>query len=60
MRVSGSTASMQSLLAAPPCLPLPPRHAAELIVDGGGTALPMLRQQDPKEYELPEEEEEGF
>ncbi len=32
---------------------------AELIVDGGGTALPMLRQQDPKEYEV-EEEVEGF
>lgn len=41
-----------------------PPHACppELIVDGGGTALPMLRQQDPREYEVEEEEEqvEGF
>ncbi|PRW44575.1 2-deoxy-D-gluconate 3-dehydrogenase [Chlorella sorokiniana] len=37
-------------------------NGAELIVDGGGTALPMLRQQDPREYEVEEEEEEveGF
>ncbi len=34
------------LPSSPPCPP------AELIVDGGGTALPMLKQQDPEDFKV--------
>ena len=30
----------------------PSHFQAELVVDGGGTALPMLKQQDPEDFKV--------